>query len=104
MAESKTAYVLPEDEAHVMEYQQFPGFPGLFFPGVPVPLEELGFSSASEAADRIAELGLPLKRVTGKAAEPSRNDPPPTPPDGKLPSATPEDMASGGTESAEDEG
>lgn len=70
MAESKNeaAYVLPEDAASSSEYQVFPNFPGRWLPGSPVLVSDLGMS-ADEAAARIKELGLPLKRVNAKPSQ-----------------------------------
>lgn len=66
MAESKeTAYVLPEDAMPTTEAQVFPGFNGVFFPGEPVAVTDLGYT-ATEAAALVKELGLPLKKTTAK--------------------------------------
>jgi hypothetical protein len=53
----------------------FAGFPGVWEPGRPVAISELGFASADEALDLVDELGLPLRKVrvpAGSAPMPER--------------------------------
>lgn len=64
-AEKETAYVLPEDAVASSEAQVFPGFNGVFLPGVPVAVSDLGYK-ASEAAELVKTLELPLKKTTAK--------------------------------------
>jgi acyl-coenzyme A thioesterase PaaI-like protein len=42
----------------------FGGFPGVWEPGRPVPLAELGFETDTEALELVDELGLPLRQVS----------------------------------------
>lgn len=46
-----------------LEPVHFGGFPGLWAPGIPVAVSELGFESEQAALDQVAELDLPLKQV-----------------------------------------
>lgn len=53
----------------------FGGFPGVWAPGQPVEISELGFDSEDEALARVDELGLPLRQVNvepGSAPMPAR--------------------------------
>lgn len=59
MTSSPNALVLPAERASSSEAQTFPGFPGVYRPGVPVLLTTIGLDlMAARAA--IADLGLPL--------------------------------------------
>lgn len=53
----------------------FGDFPGVWAPGVPIALTELGFDTAADARAAVEELGLPLKEVSvdvGSAPMPTR--------------------------------
>lgn len=57
------------------EAVHFGGFPGLWVPGRPVALSELGFNAEKDARDTAAALGLPLREVSvdaGSAPMPVR--------------------------------
>jgi hypothetical protein len=73
MAEQKkTAFVLPEEAVSSTEPQTLEGFPGVFTPGVPVAVEDLGLTPA-EAKDLLKEFpNLPLETTT---AVPEKKDP-----------------------------
>lgn len=64
MAESKQAVVLKADDANTVADQVFGDFPGVYTPGKPVPLEEIGLD-ADQARRLIQERGLPLEVTTG---------------------------------------
>jgi hypothetical protein len=59
-----SGYVLPEEASAVQDYQTFPGFPGRFFPGTPLSLQQLGLDDEDAADEMLAELGLPLEKVS----------------------------------------
>lgn len=63
-----TAYVLPADAAPNSEAQVFDGFPGRWLPGEPIALAELELDEA-EAAKRVKDLNLPLKKTTADAKD-----------------------------------
>lgn len=46
----------------------FGGFPGVWEPGRPIALTELGFDTEKGARDAVKELGLPLREVAADAA------------------------------------
>ncbi len=54
------ALLLPQDAVPGTGPQTFGVFPGLFTPGEPLPLAELGLT-VSQARDEIRRLGLPLE-------------------------------------------
>lgn len=57
------------------EALHFGGFPGVWSPGQPVAVSELGFESEQDALDRARELELPLREVRvdeGSAPMPAR--------------------------------
>lgn len=62
------ALVLDDPSVASSEPRVFAGFPGLWSPGVPVAVADLGFESDEQALARVDELGLPLKRAKLKAA------------------------------------
>jgi hypothetical protein len=78
MAESKvTAFVLPTEAVVGTDAVHFGGFPGIWVPGQPVEVTELGFASLQDARERRDELGLPLKETkvaVGKGAMPEREN------------------------------
>jgi hypothetical protein len=53
----------------------FGRFPGVWEPGRPVPVSELGFETDREALELVAELGLPLRQVTVDAHDPDAGMP-----------------------------
>lgn len=57
------------------EAVHFGSFPGVWEPGRPVAVGELGFDTDEEALARVAELGLPLRKLrvpAGSAPMPER--------------------------------
>jgi hypothetical protein len=67
MAEKETAYVLQEGAVASSEPQHFGVAPGLWEPGRPVAVSDVGLS-AGEMADLVKEHGLPLKKTTAAPA------------------------------------
>lgn len=59
MSDSTNALVLPVDSTSSSEAKTFPGFPGVYRPGVPVLLSTIGLD-LMDARASIEELGLPL--------------------------------------------
>lgn len=59
MSDSTNALVLPVEATSSSEAQTFPGFPGVYRPGVPVLLSTIGID-LMEARASIEALGLPL--------------------------------------------
>lgn len=70
MAEKVVGFVLPAEEAATGAPQTFPGLPGEWTPGVPVPWTALGFGSAREAEAAVKAHGAPLRRVASVEVEP----------------------------------
>ena len=66
----ESTLVLPAGRSQSMEPQTFPGFPGVFTPGKPVALSDLGLTSA-EATSMIREMWLPLVQAKSDATESS---------------------------------
>lgn len=66
--EKETAFVLPVEAAASMEPQTIPGLPGLWTPGEPKTVTELGLT-ATEARDLVKEHGAPLEAT--KATPPA---------------------------------
>jgi hypothetical protein len=76
MAKEK-AFVLDTDAAGYTggEGVHFGDFPGVWAPGAPVALRELGFDTAEDARAAAKDLGLPLKEISvdaGSAPMPER--------------------------------
>jgi hypothetical protein len=57
------ALVLPVGAVPVADAQVFPGMPGVYMPGVAVPLSAIGLDKASAAA-LVEEMGIPLEPTT----------------------------------------
>ena len=62
-------------QADAIEMRHFSGFPGIYGPGIVVPLADTGMTEA-EAAKRIKSERLPLQIVEVKEAEPAEKQPP----------------------------
>jgi hypothetical protein len=67
------ALVLPVNRSSSVEPQTFPGFPGLWVPGVAVAVSDLGLTS-DEAATLVREMGLPLVAGEAKSDEPELSE------------------------------
>jgi hypothetical protein len=67
MADANSVQLTKDANLGSEEPHTFPGMPGVYSPGQPVSLEQIGLDE-KEAKDRIAELSLPLE-VTSKRAE-----------------------------------
>ena len=67
-ANTEAGLVLPVDAVSGTFPHTFPGFPGVFEPGVPVALSALGLSQ-KDARALVKELGLPLKEAQVDVAD-----------------------------------
>lgn len=66
-AKTETAFVLPVEAAGASgEPVHFGGFPGVWFPGQPIAVSELGFASVKEARAARSELAGALVEKTVK--------------------------------------
>jgi hypothetical protein len=79
MPDAKTEpAVVFDDESHTgTDLVHFGDSPGVFMPDEPVAVSELEYASEKDAADRVKELGLPLKKTTvtvGKGKAPAREN------------------------------
>jgi hypothetical protein len=64
---AEAAVVLPESSASIRDWMTFPGaFPGVFMPGVPVLLSDLGLSELEASELLAATPDLPLEQTTAK--------------------------------------
>lgn len=76
---TEAAFELDADAAGYThgEAVHFGSFPGVWFVEQPIAVSELGFDSEQEAVDRVAELGLPLRKTrvpVGSAPMPERTN------------------------------
>lgn len=83
MAKKSAAYLLPVEAASSGGPQVFPGFPGIYEPGVPLDIEHLGGIDEQLADALIAELGLPLEKVEMGARKAAPKEAPPEEPGGE---------------------
>jgi hypothetical protein len=71
--ETETALVLPVSATSGSEPIHFGGFPGQWYPGVPIAVSALGFETKDEALEAAKDLPLVPKRVPfGSAPAPEQ--------------------------------